>query len=75
MPERPFIFREKVSSEEPLLKAKELCPVTVFDAIDTPNGNQIVKVARPEDCINCKACESPCENEEIRVFDPETEQA
>tara|TARA_Y100000310_G_C19981590_1_gene490025 strand:- start:167 stop:496 length:330 start_codon:yes stop_codon:yes gene_type:complete len=62
MAERPFIQEDKITDEEVLRRAKDLCPVQVFDEV----GGKII-VARPRECIACHACESPCENEEIKV--------
>ena len=41
-----------------------VCPVAVFEE---KNGK--VVVAKPEDCIGCKACEAQCPEEAIIVED------
>ncbi|MEM3723758.1 MAG: ferredoxin family protein [Candidatus Hadarchaeales archaeon] len=40
---------------------KEVCPANVFDLV---NGKAVV--ARPQDCIECRACEVSCPNGAIR---------
>lgn len=40
----------------------EVCPTNVFDIV---NGKSIV--ARPQDCIECKACEASCPSGAIKV--------
>jgi len=40
----------------------EVCPVTVIDIV---KGKAVV--ARPADCIECRACESSCPNEAIVI--------
>ncbi|MFH1399529.1 MAG: 4Fe-4S dicluster domain-containing protein [Candidatus Woesearchaeota archaeon] len=42
----------------------QICPVTVFDY---KNGK--TTVARPQDCIGCRACEVSCEDEAVRLVD------
>ena len=69
MPERPFIFEERISDEGVLKRSKDICPVQVFDEV---KGKVIV--ARPGDCIACHACESPCGKEEIVVRDASEEE-
>ncbi len=40
----------------------EVCPVGVF----VKKGNKVV-VAKPNECIGCRACEAQCPNEAIEV--------
>lgn len=44
------------------LKCVEVCPVNVFDK---KNGKGFV--ARPADCIECRACEYACPVQAIKV--------
>jgi NAD-dependent dihydropyrimidine dehydrogenase PreA subunit len=37
-------------------KVVDVCPVNVFDCKDKK-----LVVARPQDCIGCRACESTCD--------------
>lgn len=41
-----------------------ICPVQVFD-----KGEKKAKVARPDDCIGCRACEVQCPEGAIKVID------
>ena len=41
-----------------------VCPVNVFEK--TEDG---VVVAKPEECIGCRACEAQCPEEAIKVED------
>ena len=69
MAERPFIQEDKIKDEEVLRRSKDLCPVGVYDEAE---GKVIV--VRPRECISCHACESPCENEEIKVREASEEE-
>ncbi len=57
-----------VSDKCNLCKDKEemqcvaFCPVNVFE-----KGEKKSKVARPNDCIGCKACEFNCPQKAIKV--------
>ena len=42
-------------------KCAEVCPMNVFDIVD---GKAVV--ARPNDCIECHACENACPNSAIK---------
>ena len=42
----------------------QVCPMNVYNF---KAGKTIV--ARPEDCIGCRACEVQCEDEAIKVVD------
>jgi len=42
----------------------DVCPVAVFE-----KKGKSVKVANPDDCIGCKACEAQCPQEAIKVED------
>ncbi len=41
-----------------------VCPVQVFE-----KKNNKVEVAKPEDCIGCRACEVQCPEKAIKVED------
>ncbi len=40
----------------------EVCPVNVIDIV---NGKAVI--ARPDDCTECRACESSCPHDAIHV--------
>ncbi len=42
----------------------EICPVEVFK-----KGEEIAEVAKPKECIGCKACEVQCPEDAIIVED------
>ena len=52
---KPVLNEENIDDEKAKL-LKELCPVNVFEIEE---GKLVV--ARPQDCIGCKACEAQCE--------------
>ncbi len=58
---RPYIDCEKCTKA---FICVNICPSEVFDKI---SDDKCPKVARPEDCINCKACENNCPSDAIRV--------
>lgn len=60
----PIIHRDRVKDEKVLEQAMDVCPTAVFEK---KKGK--VVVAKPKECIGCKACESVCENNEIVVVD------
>jgi len=45
-----------------------VCPVTVFD-MKTDGKKKKTVVARPSDCIGCRACEAQCPVQAIKVED------
>ena len=47
----------------------EVCPMEVFKVEKDKKGKEKVVVAKPEECINCKACEVQCPKGAIRVVD------
>lgn len=61
---KPIIDKKCKGTEKCLVEALEICPVNVFAK---ENGKVIVK--NPGECIGCRACESQCSNEEIKVVD------
>lgn len=61
---KPIISKKCKGTEKCLKEALEICPTNVFAEV---NGKILVK--NPDDCIGCRACESQCENEEIKVVD------
>jgi 2-oxoglutarate ferredoxin oxidoreductase subunit delta len=42
----------------------EVCPMGVFE-----KGEKTAKVAKPDECIGCRACEVQCPEEAIKVED------
>ena len=51
-------------------KCVDICPVSVFEMIDTPGNPISPRKADPSkeaDCIFCFACESQCEHGAIKV--------
>ena len=61
---KPIIHYDKVKDKKDLEDLIPICPTNVFEK----QGNKVV-VARPEDCIGCKACESSFEKGEVTVED------
>ena len=61
---RPVIHYDKVKDNKSLEEVIEICPVNVFEK----KGDRVI-VARPEDCIGCRACEAQFERGEITVED------
>ena len=59
MAERPWIDEKKCTGN---FKCVEVCPVSVFD-----KAGKKAKVARPQDCIQCRACEVSCPKGAIKV--------
>lgn len=59
MAERPYIDYSKCKKCKTCV---DVCPVGVFEE----RGGK-VEVARPEDCIQCRACEVSCPNKAIEV--------
>jgi len=57
--ERPFVDKEKCTGCETCIG---VCPVNVFEM---EKGKSSVK--RPEDCIQCRACEASCPAKAIVV--------
>jgi NAD-dependent dihydropyrimidine dehydrogenase PreA subunit len=57
--ERPYVDKEKCTG---CGTCKEVCPVNVFEI---ENGKSVVK--RPQDCIQCRACEASCPAKAIVV--------
>ncbi len=47
-----------------------VCPMNVFDWDDEKGPI----VARPDDCIGCKACENGCPEKAIEVIDDDKEE-
>ncbi len=43
----------------------EVCPVDVF----TQKEDKTVVVAKPDDCIGCRACEAQCPKQCLKVED------
>lgn len=46
----------------------QVCPVTVFETKGEGKKKKIV-VAKPKDCIGCRACEAQCPVQAIKVED------
>ena len=61
---KPIIHYDKVKDSKVLEELINICPVNVFEK---KKGK--VVVARPDDCIGCRACESQVENGEVTVGD------
>lgn len=48
----------------------EVCPMEVFrEEDDKKTKKKKVTVAKPDECINCRACEVQCPKQAIRVED------
>ncbi|MBU2634073.1 MAG: ferredoxin [Nanoarchaeota archaeon] len=60
----PIIHEDKVKDPSILKQAIEVCPVGVFEE----KAGKVV-VAKPDECIGCRACEAICQNGEIIVVD------
>jgi NAD-dependent dihydropyrimidine dehydrogenase PreA subunit len=48
----------------------DVCPVSLYDMIDTPNhplSNRKADPAREKDCIQCLACEMQCPAAAIKI--------
>lgn len=66
---RPVIDFKKLKGNEKKYKKQleevvTICPVNVFDK----DKKTIIKAARPEECIGCRACEAQCPDL-IKVID------
>jgi len=61
---KPIISNKCKGTEKCLEEALEICPVNVF-----AKEKEKVIVKNPNECIGCRACESQCANEEIKVVD------
>lgn len=48
----------------------EVCPVNVFEVVEE-GGEEKVVVARPEDCIQCRACVTNCPEKAIKLVGPD----
>ena len=57
--ERPYVDSEKCTG---CGVCKNVCPVEVFEI---ENEKSIVK--KPEDCIQCRACEASCPEKAIAI--------
>ena len=47
----------------------DVCPMEVFAVEKGPDGKEKVVVAKPDECIGCRACEVQCPEEAIKVED------
>jgi NAD-dependent dihydropyrimidine dehydrogenase PreA subunit len=50
-----------------------VCPVSVFEMVDSPGHPTSVKKSDPKnepDCIFCKACEVSCPTQAIKITEP-----
>lgn len=61
---KPIIHYNKVKDPKVLDEMMDICPVDVFAK---EKGKVIVK--KPDECIDCKACEAQAENGEVTVED------
>lgn len=59
MAERPFVDKEKCTG---CGTCKDVCPVDVFEI---EGGKAVVK--KPDECIQCRACEASCPAKAIVV--------
>ena len=51
----------------------DVCPVSVFDMVDTPDNpvsNTKSDPAREDECIQCLACETSCPAAAIKITNP-----
>ena len=62
---KPIIDYEKCTVSKTCV---DVCPMEVFDVIEE-DGEEKVIVAKPDECIGCKACEVQCPEEAIVVED------
>ncbi len=53
----PVVYTEKCNESS---ACAEVCPTNVFDIVE---GKAVV--ARPDDCIECRACEVACHHNAI----------
>lgn len=63
---KPVIDYKKCSVSKTCI---EVCPMDVFEVQTDKSGKEKVVVAKPEECINCKACEVQCPKGAIKVED------
>ena len=61
---KPIINYNKINNLKELEQVIDVCPANVFEK----KGEKVI-VARPNDCIGCRACESLFDNDEIEVKD------
>lgn len=59
MAERPYVDKEKCTG---CGTCRDVCPVNVFEI---ENKKSVAK--RPDECIQCRACEASCPEKAIKV--------
>jgi len=49
----------------------DVCPVSLYDWGETPDGKKKSDPAREQDCIQCLACETQCPTQAIKITIPQ----
>lgn len=77
LPTKRGIHGTNVAVDQDVCNGDEICvsvcPVSVFDMIDSPGHPTSAKKsdpAREKDCIQCLACESQCPTQAIKITPP-----
>ncbi len=62
---KPIIDYDKCKVQKTCV---DICPMEVFE-VKEEDGKEKVVVAKPDDCIGCRACEVQCPEKAITVED------